>query len=267
MRNEIREWITELLAGGNSIRVSPEQVKERFDGEDPALYGRQIRNWFPDYTYVHDLFLELLRPTLSPGSLILDLGGGTGRIAGLLLDAFPSSRIIVQDISANMLSEVQHTLSRHTGRFECVEGDFFAEAFEIGHQRYNCIVSVHAIHHGRDPDLYRKLYRKIYSGLKPGGCFSCLDTVAGDTLELDALNYTDWAESLRSVYDSESIRQIVETTIREDSPLSLREHLELLSECGFDRNDVLWKKYIFGLYAGFKNIQASTGDPVLQSPP
>ena len=77
---------------------------------------------------MHDLFLELLRPALSSESLILDLGGGTGRIAGLLLDAFPSCRIVVQDISANMLSEVHHTLSRHTGRFDCVEGDFFAVA-------------------------------------------------------------------------------------------------------------------------------------------
>jgi hypothetical protein len=65
---------------------------------------------------------------------------------------------------------------------------------------------------------------------------------------LATISYTNWAESLRSEYDSESIRWIVETTIREDSPHSLREHLKILGDCGFNRTYVVWKKYIFGLY-------------------
>jgi tRNA (cmo5U34)-methyltransferase len=258
-RNEFREWISVLLDQGNEARVSPEQVKERFDREDPAAYGMQIPKWFPDYAYVHKLFLEIIRPYISPDSMILDLGGGTGRIAGMLLDAFPSCRVVVQDISANMLSEVHHTLKNLSGRFECMEGDFFDGAFLLEPHRFDCVVSVHAIHHGRHPDVYLRLYQKIFSGLKPGGCFVCLDTVAGDTLELDRQNYSDWAESLRSVYDSESIRQIVESTIREDSPLSLRKHLELLRECGFSHTDVMWKKYIFGLYTGIKSTQSAAG--------
>ncbi len=114
-------------------------------------------------------------------------------------------------------------------------------------------MSVHAIHHGRHRGAYRNLYDKIYKWLKPDGCFASLDNVAGDTLELSTLNYASWAESLRLEYDSESIRQIVESTILEDSPLSLREHLEILSDSGFKRTDVVWKKHIFGLYVGIKS--------------
>lgn len=249
---ELKEWISGLLAGGNDVKISAEQIKERFDSEDPADYGSQISKWFPDYLYVHDLIIELILPFIPPEAQILDLGGGTGRMAKLLLDAFPSCHIVVQDISANMLSEVPNKLKDHTGRFECVEGDFFAETLEFEHSRFDCIVSVHAIHHGRHPDAYRNLYQKIYNWLKPEGCFVCLDNIAGDTLELAALNYANWAESLSKVYDPEGIRAIVETTILEDSPLSLREHLKILGECGFNFTDVLWKKYIFGLYTGLK---------------
>jgi tRNA (cmo5U34)-methyltransferase len=135
------------------------------------------------------------------------------------------------------------------------EGDFFVETFDLESYRFDCVVSVHAIHHGRHPDVYRKLCQKIYRGLKPAGCFACLDNVAGDTPELATLSYASWAETLRSEYDPESIRRIVETTIREGSPLSLREHLEILSDCGFNRTDVVWKKYIFGLYVGIKSFQ------------
>lgn len=250
---EFKEWIADLLNAGDRVKISPDQIKERFDSEDPAMYGTQIPKWFPDYSYVHDLILEVLRPCMVANAQILDLGGGTGRIAKLLLDAFPSCRIVIQDISANMLREVPNKLKSHPGRYECVEGDFFQESFELDQGRFDGIVSVHALHHGRDPEDYRNLYHRIHKWLKPGGCFVCLDNVAGDTLELAALGYADWAGMLSSEYDPESIRLIVETTIREDSPLSLREHLDLLGESGFSRTDVVWKKFIFGLYVGVKN--------------
>lgn len=253
MQKELREWINDLLAGGNDVKISSQQVKERFDNEDAAVYGSQIQKYFPDYNYVHDLILEVVRPYIISETLILDLGGGTGRVAKLLLDAYPDCHIVIQDISANMLSEVPNKLKDHTGRFECVEGDFFAESFDLGHKKFDCVVSIHAIHHGRNSDDYRNLYQKIFTWLKPGGCFACLDNVAGDTLELATLNYTNWAETLKSAFDTENIRRIVETTIREDSPISLREHMEILKDCGFNQTDVVWKKYIFGLYIGTKS--------------
>jgi len=252
MDKELSTWIAGLLARGDDERVPLAQVKVRFDKEDTAAYGVEIAKWFPDYEFVHGLLCDVVRPYLPSNALILDLGGGTGRIAKLLLDELASCRIVVQDISANMLSEVPNKLSEYAGRFKCVQGDFFSEQFELEPNRFDCIVSVHAIHHGRGTRVYHSLYRRIFRWLKSGGCFVCLDNVAGDTPELAALSYAAWAETLKSNYNAEEIRSIVETTIREDSPISLREHLEILRDCGFDRADVVWKKHIFGLYAGFK---------------
>jgi len=252
MDKELSTWIADLLARGDDERVPPEQVKARFDKEDTTTYGVEIAKWFPDYEFVHGLLCDVVRPYLPSDALILDLGGGTGRIAKLLLDEFASCRIVVQDISANMLSEVPNKLAEHAGRFECIQGDFFTEPLHLEPNRFDCIVSVHAIHHGRGAQVYHSLYRRIYRWLKPGGCFVCLDNVAGDTPELAALSYAAWADTLKSHYSAEEISSIVATTIQEDSPLSLREHLEILRDCGFGRLDVVWKKYIFGLYAGFK---------------
>jgi len=255
MDSEAEAWISDLIARGNEAKVSPAQVKERFDAEDAASYGSHMAKWFPDYDYVHALLIDLVRPFLSYGGQVLDLGGGTGRVAKLLLDAIPSCRVVIQDISANMLSEVPSKLCEHNGKFECVEADFSTDTFSPGVGQFDSVVSVHAIHHGRTVDVYQKLYDRIFAWLKPGGCFACLDNVAGDTPQLATLNYLSWAQDLQSQYDAEKIRWIVETTIREDSPLSLRQHMELLASCGFRQTDVLWKKHIFGLYVAIKSPQ------------
>lgn len=39
---------------------------------------------------------------------------------------------------------------------------------------------------------------------------------------------------------------------REDSPLSLRQHLALLQRAGFSAADVLWKRFNFAVYVGVK---------------
>lgn len=257
MQKELADIIHDLLARGNEVKESSEQIKERFEREETAVYGVQIPRWFPEYQFVHNLICEILRPYISKDAQILDLGGGTGRIARLLLDSFPSCRVIIQDYSANMLSEVPNTLNEYSGKFECIEGDFFADTFDLESNRFDCIVSVFAIHHGRHPDIYRKLYNKIFRWLKPNGCFTCLDNVAGDNPGLAALSYSNWAEALKSEFNSDSIRRLVETTIREDSPLALGEHMKILMDCGFNHTDVVWKKHIFGLYVGIKGPQQS----------
>ena len=252
MHEDLTPLISKLLTQGNQARISSDQIKERFDGEDPSAYGVYMPRWFPDYDYVHELLGEILKPFVPGKARVLDLGGGTGRVAKLLLDAFPLCDMVVQDISANMLSEVTNKLREHAGRFECIEADFFAESFDFKPNSFDAVISVHAIHHGRHLDAYRDLYHKIHTWLKPAGAFVCLDNVAGDTLELATLNYATWANSLRAQFDDAQVRGIVEMTLREDSPLSLREHLRLLDECGFVQADVVWKKHIFGLYVGVK---------------
>jgi hypothetical protein len=56
-----------------------------------------------------------------------------------------------------------------------------------------------------------------------------------------------------SVHQSvEQAKDGIVSTYQEDSPLSLRQHLNLLSAVGFSAVDVLYKRDIFGMYAGIK---------------
>ena len=64
----------------------------------------------------------------SSPDLILDLGCGTGRFSGALLDSFPS-RVIGLDPSASMLSQAAE---KHTGSVELVRGSASALPLESG---------------------------------------------------------------------------------------------------------------------------------------
>ena len=74
----------------------------------------------------------------------------------------------------------------------------------------------------------------------------------GDTFEFTALNALGWHRLLLESQTAEQAREGIVGTYQEDSPLSVRHHLQLLSAAGFQAADVLYKRDIFAIYAGVK---------------
>jgi tRNA (cmo5U34)-methyltransferase len=228
------------------------QVKARFEKEPAPGYGEQMQKWIPGYDEAHALILDALRLHLPPASRLLDLGAGTGRVSKIILEAFDDCHISLTDFSANMLAEAPRKLAGYAGRFDTTAGDFFSEAVNYPEASFDGVVSVFAVCHGRGEETYRALYRKIQRWLKPGGGFICYDHVLGDTQKFTVLNMARWKQYMELSQSKESIQEGIVSTYQEDSPLSLRQHLRLLEEAGFSAADVLWKKDIFGVYAGVK---------------
>ena len=100
--------------------------------------------------------------------------------------------------------------------------------------------------------MYAHLYQRIHRCLNPGGLFICYDHVLGDAPILTAMNVAGWHEFLSRTQNLRQAHDGVVSTYQEDSPLSLRQHLDLLSQCEFGATDVLFKKDIFAIYAGVK---------------
>jgi hypothetical protein len=76
--------------------------------------------------------------------------------------------------------------------------------------------------------------------------------VLGDTFGLTALNAVGWHRLLSASQTAEQAHEGIVGTYQEDSPLSLRQHMEMLTAVGFAAADVLYKRDIFAIYAGFK---------------
>ena len=49
-----------------------------------------------------------------------------------------------------------------------------------------------------------------------------------------------------------SLEKILNNYHREDSPVSVKTHLDSLAGAGFTAADILWKEYNWGVYTGVK---------------
>lgn len=97
---------------------------------------------------------------LNPDSTLLDVGGGTGRIADAMEDCF--NRIIIFDASLPMLKETKNK----KGKIDRVCGK--VENLALKKNFFDAIIMVDTLHHVED---HQKAVLTILSALKPGGTF------------------------------------------------------------------------------------------------
>jgi len=227
-------------------------IKARFEAEPAAVYGTNMASWIPDFTYAHQLLLESIALHLPQNGRGLELGAGSGRVSKMLLETFPDLDLTLVDISANMLGEARKQTTPYADRCQTTVHDIFDSRLDFPAHSFDCVMSVFAICHAQGIDVYEQLYRRIYRWLKPQGYFVCYDHVLGDTFALTALNALGWHRLLSTSQTAEQAREGIVGTYQEDSPLSVRQHLDVLSAVGFGAADVLYKRDIFAIYTGVK---------------
>lgn len=242
--------VEELLARAKETKILPEDTHKRFEKVNPQEYGNNLNQHIPDCDYAHDLLLQAIAPYLERGGQMIDLGGGTGRLAGQTLERFKGVHATVADYSPNMLSGVSQRLAAYENRYSTRVINLFDDNFDFGKGVFDVAASSMAIHHGQGADAYSGLYQRIYRWLATPGIFINLDHVLGSSHELTVLNVKGWKRFLDTM--SAPTNRMICGTYREDTPLSLENHFQLLKKAGFKTTDVLWKKFNFALYVAIK---------------
>lgn len=103
---------------------------------------------------------------------VLDIGGGSGLVAGRLLDAFPLARVTVLDFSAPMLARAAETFAGRGHAVRCVQGDLHDPAWpRQADGPFDLAVSGLAIHNLKDLAAMAACYEAVHGVLKPGGIF------------------------------------------------------------------------------------------------
>jgi tRNA (cmo5U34)-methyltransferase len=222
----------------------------------------------PYYVEIQEAILDRIARPRDARFLLVDLGGGSGRLAEKFLARFPNASAVVVDQSAAFLEIAARRMAPFGGRGTCVTARLQDDWASRLAQPLAAIVSMSAIHH-LAPDEKQDLYRRAYEALTPLGVF-----LNGDECrDADDARYRAWLERwgqhlLRIVDEGRvnaAMRPMFEKWIernltRFDEPRvsgddcheTIEAQLAYLCDCGFRSVGVPWRKDMWAVLEAVK---------------
>jgi tRNA (cmo5U34)-methyltransferase len=224
-----------------------DKVKKHFE-EEAGVFDKGILKKVPFYRDMLDALVSAIPFDNDRRIQVVDLGCGTGTIAKIIKERYPKSAVTCVDFSANMIKIAKGKLSVFDD-ISYVESDFLNFDFSAG---YDAVVSSLTLHHIRDEDVKKKIFKRVFGGLKNKGVFYLADLVLASNEYLQKLNMKKWRDLQMQHCSLEEPAEREKRYAEEDRPFVLMDEIEWLKNAGFREVDVIWKYYHFAVYGGRK---------------
>jgi len=219
------------------------QIADIYDGQQPLLVRK--------YREKHNLIVQMIQFEKQKPFSVVDLGCGTGTLAQMILQAYPSATIACMDISPEMMSIAQRKLAKFEGRAEFIVEDLEKTKFR---KSYEVAVSIDAIHH-LPHSQKRDLFGRLYNALTPNGIFLLVDPIIIESPTLKEKNARLVKEHIQGLIKEGKVpieeigkRQKVkkmaeEQEIERDYLCTFDELSEMLKGSGFEGVECFWRHF------------------------
>jgi len=221
------------------------EVKRAFDAAAPGYDGlrRQLIPCFDDF---YGAVVDMLGFPEGAAPNVLDLGAGTGLLAERLLARWPRARLVLVDLSPDMLARARERFAGTQARVEIRAADYLRDP--LGGP-FDGVVSALSIHHLPDAGK-RALFRRAWSALRPGGRFVDADNVLAPTPALAARDRALWIERVRGSGIAEGDLSAALRRTRLDVLAPLDAQLSWLRRAGYLDVDCGYKWLHFAVFGG-----------------
>jgi tRNA (cmo5U34)-methyltransferase len=227
---------------------APEHRVATHLGVDAATYDAAIRRFIPGYEAMIGQVIAILDEALGEQPLVVDLGAGTGALAGAILDAIPRARVVLVDIDPDMLAVAASRVRAHGDRAELKR-----TSFDDALPPCDAIVASLALHHVPELPRKRALYTRIHEALRPGGVFLSADATVHDAGPERARTFREWAAGMaRAGIAAAEAEALFAQWAGEDRYYPLAVELELLAAAGFPHPECFWKLGASTVFGGFR---------------
>ena len=192
-------------------------------------YDRIIRQFIPAYDEMLEQAAAAVMTT-RPLDRVLDLGAGTGSLSERLLTRAGDARVELWDVDEAMLGQARARLGAFGERAE-----FRLQSFHTTLPPGDAVMASLALHHVRELDEKRALYRRIGAALRPGGVFVNADVTIPADAALAKQAYRGWADHLvASGIEEEQAWRHFEEWADEDRYFPLEDELAALAQAGLE---------------------------------
>lgn len=220
-----------------------------------------VRAALPNAADQLDIMLRVLEFSGRSIRRVLDLGSGSGVLAGAILERFPEAEILLLDFSEPMLDAARSSFPSPPHHLRIA--DFSTPAW-LDRVRdlapFDAVVSGFAIHHQPD-ESKRRIYTEIFEILAPGAPFVHIEHVASaspwiqhqfDELLVDRMLAYDQTTGGGRTREQVAVEYVYRPDKAANILAPLETQLEWLRQIGYRDVDCLFKVYELTLFIGRK---------------
>lgn len=233
-------------------KANNEEIRQRFDTDVERFSNLDTGQLTTlDAALTMELCTEAAKHVNADAKELLDIGCGAGNYTLKMLSKVPDLNCTLNDLSHPMLERAKERVSLQTsGTVTTVQLDM--RELSLTDEQYDIVLAAATLHHLRDEEDWKLVFKKVYKVLKPGGSFWISDLVAHDDEHLDSLfrkKYGDYLETLGGIEYRDKVFDYIDY---EDTPRSVDFQLNLMRKVGFRRVEILHKNLCFAAFGGIK---------------
>ena len=224
----------------------------------------------PRYVEVQDIVLSQLATLKEEDFLVVDAGGGSGRLVERILKRHPHANAIVLDQSEAFLALAERRLHPFGERASCrlsrLQEDWPGQL----ERRPAAVVSMTAIHH-LDAGEKKTLFQRIHDALTPGGMFINGDEVRPESDEAyrDVLQEScahkrhliqeglvpETMHEILQAWEERNLQPLDQPRVSgDDCHETIDRQLHWLKACGFARAECIWHQQLWAVMVGEKSL-------------
>lgn len=233
-----------------------------------AAYDAAAEHVHPHYFEMQEAILGLLPFPTDAEFLLVDAGGGSGRLVEKFLQRFPRARAVIIDQSEAFLDLSRRRLAPFGPRAGCRLQRLQEDWTTVLPEPPWAIVSMSAIHH-LDPAEKQTLYRRCHDALAPGGVLLNGDEVRPADDGAYLAECRTWVAHMHKVIDAGLVAPPMREallkwearnvghfgtprTSGDDCHETIAAQLNCFLACGFAAPDAPWHKQLWAILRGVK---------------
>lgn len=214
-------------------------MKQNSTPFDVAEYDKQIKRTLPFYEEMFQQIVDIVRLTDLQSLRWLDVGCGTGKMAGIALGNFDIKKMVCIDVEKEMIEKAGELCNDE--KVEFLQSDIR----ELPYQKMFDIVTSIQVNHYLTKDDRIVASKKCYDALKENGTYISFENFAPDSEEGTGLYLERWKQfQIVNGKTGQEAALHIERYGRDYFPVTIPESIELLRNCGFRMVEILWVSYM-----------------------